>query len=104
MTRRTLYIPAKTSAGAESIASAIDAGRIDCPVAYLSPAEATLRAAAVSFSGREKYQVFEAPLVASPDGWVRVARLVDRIADIAAALLLVAVAPAVLAACWSALS
>lgn len=85
----TLYLPAKSSATAERLAYAIDAGKAPCCIEYLTPAAAAARAADLSFTSRERHAVYETPIVATGDGWIRVARLIDAIGAAAAAFLIV---------------
>ena len=104
---RTLYTPAFDESEARIVAESIARGEtgelayhtdrveVDRICAYLNRDRIGLR-----------YQTFaiEVSTTTTHDGLVKVARLVDRAGEIAAALLLFVVAPIVAAACWSVLA
>ena len=90
--KRTLYIAARSSAGAECIARAIDAGR--AADNYRTPEAAAARAAELSDPGT-RHWAYEVTETATPDGRTRVAKLIETVSEFAAAALIV------FGGCWA---
>lgn len=107
MTARTVYVPAFDESEARIVAESIARGEtgelayhtdrveVDRMCAYLNRDRVGLR-----------YQTFgvEVSTTTTHDGRIKVARLVDRVGEMAAALVLFVVAPMVAAAGWRWLS
>lgn len=103
MTARTLWIPAETLNAARLIAYAVEAGRVTCVAHYASEEAATKRAALLSEVHRAPFRVFAIVIEKRTvdDGRIPVARVVDRVGDVAAVVTLFALIPLVgLASMW----
>lgn len=87
----TLHIPAKSREVALKVAYAVEAGRIPCLGQYLEADRASRAATALSELHREPHEVFCVVIEhrTHDDGRIPVARIVDRVSDIAAALMIV---------------
>lgn len=107
MTVRALYIPAFDEAEARIIAESVARGETGELAYHTDRAEVDRICAYLNRDrGGPRYQTFavEVSTTTTHDGRIKVARLVDRAGDIAAALLLVVGAPMLAAACWSVLA
>lgn len=88
---RVLFIPARSREIALKVAYAVEAGRIVCLEQYLDEDRAKRSAQGLTDLHREPFQAFTVVLETRThdDGRIPVARIVDGIGSLAAALLLV---------------
>lgn len=98
----TLHIPSRTIEAARRVAYAVEAGRLPCLPHYRGEALAQAQAANLTALHAEPFRVYTFILAshATHDGRIKVARLVDRAGEMAAALMLFVAAPALAAANW----
>ncbi len=88
---RVLYIPARTCEIALKVAYAVEAGRVPCLSQYLDEERAKRSAQALTDLHREPHQAFCVVLETKThdDGRIPVARIIDGIGSLAAALIIV---------------
>lgn len=93
---RVLHIPAQSREIALKVAYAIEAGKIPCIGQYLDEGRARRSAAALTEVHREPFRAFTVVLETRThdDGRIPVARIVNGVGSLAAALLLV------IGGCW----
>lgn len=91
MKTRTLHIPARTREAALHVAYAVEAGRVPCLGQYLDADRAERAAKVLSDLHREPHAAFCVVIEhrAHDDGRIPVARIVERVGEIAAALVIV---------------
>lgn len=94
---RVLYIPARSSEIALKVAYAVEAGRVPCLGQYLDEERARNSAEALTKLHHEPHQAFCVVLETRThdDGRIPVARVIDGIGSLAAALLIV------IGGCWA---
>lgn len=100
MSALTLHIPAASLSAARLVAHAVDAGRVPLLGQYRDPDRAQAAADVLTALHHEPYAVYRIELVtqATDDGRIRVARI--SAGDVAAALTLFAILPALAARYW----
>lgn len=97
MTTRTLWIPAENLNAARMIAYAVEAGRLPMLPHYATEEAAEIRAAFMSQTHARPIPVFAIVMEkhVTHDGVIPVARPVDRVGEVAAAVTLFALIPLV---------